>query len=167
MFCSHRKLHSVLTFIFISTCARLSPKCVLSYNQWTREGGQNVTPTHSHTCTHAQGRGWDPLRWMAPGVRSYYPRNASAASNKVKLIISHVLPLLRVVIVVVIATIFIVFFSTRSWNKCQKSKAAKVFLQAGGKHFVVFLLAVSNACESSCSVRGPKVFHMKNYTGEW
>lgn len=51
---------------------------------------------------------------MAPGVRSYYPRNASAASNKVKLIISHVLPLLRVVIVVVIATIFIVFFSTRS-----------------------------------------------------
>lgn len=152
MFCSHRKLHSVLTFIFISTCARLSPQCVLSYNQWTREGGQNVTPTHSHshTCTGSGlYMGWDPLRWMAPGARSYYPWNASAASNKVKLIISHVLPLLRVVIVVVIATIFIVFFCTRSRNKCQKSKAAKAFLQAGGKHFVVFLVAVSNACESS------------------
>lgn len=26
-----------------------SPQCVLSYNQWTREGGQNETPPHKQT----------------------------------------------------------------------------------------------------------------------
>lgn len=36
-------LHSVLTFIFISTCSGLSfSQCSLNYSQWTRKGGQKM-----------------------------------------------------------------------------------------------------------------------------